>query len=326
MPCLRQKKTDGYVELTSLDEFWSHKFLESLGKTLTAVQFRNEFRAIDINSDKRMGFVEFLIWEYKVDVTNFLQRPQGGGGGEIQKAQDLLNQVTTAFNTAQAALDKATKTENEAKKSKEAAVKSEEAAKVAAEAARKTAADASAKAAEAAAAAGEQQAAVNDLKSQEDAYSAKTKELEAKCEAGGVSGMKAKNELAQHQAEDPLPLRKAKLSATAAAKKTEKAKQVADAASAAAETAKQAADAAAVAAEKDRIRAEEAAITAEKDRVSAEAAVEEGQKKLAEAEAYLEEQKAKGTGETHGTFWWLDRELKERKDHMPKTGKAKLLF
>jgi len=47
---------------------------------------------------------------------------------------------------------------------------------------------------------------------------------------------------------------------------------------------------------------------------------------LAEAEAYLEEQKAKGTGETHGTFWWLDRELKERKQYMPKSGNAKLLF
>jgi len=160
------KKTDGYVELTSLDEFWSHKFLESIGKTLTAVQFRTEFRAIDINSDKRMGFVEFLVWEYKVDVKSLLQRPQGGGGGEVQKAQDLLNQVTIAFNNAQAALDQATKTENEAKKSKEAAVKSEEAAKVAAEAARKTAAESATKAAEATAAAAEQQAAVNDLKSQ----------------------------------------------------------------------------------------------------------------------------------------------------------------
>jgi len=90
--------------------------------------------------------------------------------------------------------------------------------------------------------------------------------------------------------------------------------------------AKKAAESAAAAAEQDRKGAEVAAAVAEKDRVHAESALEEAQKKLAEAEAYLEEQKAKGTGETHGTFWWMDRELQERKQYMPKSGKAKLLF
>jgi len=49
-------------------------------------------------------------------------------------------------------------------------------------------------------------------------------------------------------------------------------------------------------------------------------------KKVAEAEAYLEEQKRKGAGDKKGTFWWIERELKERKEYMPKTGSAKLLF
>jgi len=182
----QEKKGTTYEVCSSLDEFWSHKFLEGIGKTLTAIQFRNEFRSIDINSDKRMGFVEFCVWEYKVEVKTLLTRPQGGGGGEVQKAQELLDQVAKAFNAAQDALDQATKTETAAIRAKEAAVKSESAAKAAADAARKTAEESAARAAEAAAAAAEQQAAVDDLKAQEDAYAAKTQELTAKAEAGGV--------------------------------------------------------------------------------------------------------------------------------------------
>jgi len=117
--------------------------------------------------------------------------------------------------------------------------------------------------------------------------------------------MKAKNELAQHLGEDPLPLRKAKITAEAAAKKLDKANKTAQEAKSAAEA---------------------AAATAEKDRVSAEEAVQEGQRQVEAAEKFLEEQKAKGTGKTEGTFWWLDRELAERKKYMPKTGNAKLLF
>jgi len=292
------KKPESYSEGHSLDEFWSHKFLESIGKTLSVVQFRQEFKKIDANTDKEMGMVEFLLWEYNQSVDELLKRPQGGESGEVERAQQLLQEVSKAFHDAQEALNKATHTEEEALKKKEVSNKS--------------AAEASKTAAAAAAAAGEQQAAVDALKAQEDAYNSKTDELKTKAEAGGVSGMRSKNELAQHLSEDPLPLRKAKITAEAAAKKTEKANKEA-------QSAKEAAD-------RDAKHAEEAAELAEKDRKTAEAAVHEGEKKLAEAEAYLEEQKAKGTGETHGTFWWLDRELAERKKYMPKTGKAKLTF
>jgi len=127
----------------------------------------------------------------------------------------------------------------------------------------------------------------------------KTKELEAKSEGSGVSAMRSKNELAQHLGEDPLPLRKAKLTTEAATKKAEKARKA----------------------------AEEAYAKAETDRKIAEQAVHEAQKKLNEAEAFLQQEMAKGAGgETPGTFWWMDRELQERKKYMPKVGNAKLLF
>jgi len=350
----KDKRAENYAQNHSLDEFWSHKFLESHGKTLTIIEFRNEFKKIDANFDKRMSFLEFLIWEFNIPLKELMLRPQGADAGEILKAQELLDQVSVAFSEAQRALDQATEAERAAEKAENTARDSEHRAKLSAEAAKKTAeaakhaadiaakdaAAAKARADAAAAAAAEQQQAFDDLKSQEDAHAAKTKELEAKAEAGGVAGMKAKNELAQHKAEDPLPLRTAKLKAGAAAKKSEKSKQEAADAAAAAEKSKHAADTAAASAEKDRINAENAAAEAAKfraeaekataaakhDRYLAEKAVEDAQKKVAEAEAYLEEQKRKGAGDKKGTFWWIERELKERKEYMPKTGSAKLLF
>jgi len=292
------KANGDYAEGSLLDEFWSHKYLESIGKTMTIVDFRNEFKKIDQNFDKQMGMVEFLVWHYKLSTVELLARPQGGASAELQRAQEMLAAVEVAFTQARAALEQAAVTEAEANKRKEAALATAATAKSAADAA--------------AAAAAEQQAAVDALKAQEDAYAAKTKDLTAKSEAGGVSGMRSKNELAQHLQEDPLPLRKAKLTAEAAAKKTDKANKEAQSAK---EEADKAAD-----------QSAKAAAAAESDRQKAEEAVAKGEAEMAAAEKYLEEQKAKGTGKTEGTFWWLDRELAEKKKFMPKSGKAKILM
>jgi len=96
-----------------------------------------------------------------------------------------------------------------------------------------------------------------------------------------VAQNKAKAELAQHLAEDPLPLRKAKITLEAALKKAEKARAPFEAAT-----------------------------------KLAEDALEEARKKLADAENYLEEVKKK-PGSSHGTFWWMDRELQEKKKFLP---------
>lgn len=61
----------------------------------------------------------------------------------------------------------------------------------------------------------EQRAAVDELKSQEDKYNKQVSDLEAKSKdanASTVSKNKAAAELAQLKQEDPLPLRKAKIS------------------------------------------------------------------------------------------------------------------
>eukprot|EP00808_Paulinella_micropora_P029264 g38474.t1 len=83
----------------SLDEFWSHKFLEDVGQTLTVVKFRQEFKEIDINFDKKMAMLEFLLWHYQTEqakawsnVTEMLKRPQGTNE-ELKKAQKALKAV-----------------------------------------------------------------------------------------------------------------------------------------------------------------------------------------------------------------------------------------
>eukprot|EP01089_Gocevia_fonbrunei_P007764 TRINITY_DN1903_c0_g1_i1.p1 TRINITY_DN1903_c0_g1~~TRINITY_DN1903_c0_g1_i1.p1 ORF type:complete len:291 (+),score=111.70 TRINITY_DN1903_c0_g1_i1:91-963(+) len=78
-------------------------------------------------------------------------------------------------------------------------------------------------------------AALRELKAQEDEYNSTTENLKRKSEEGGqVSRNRAKNELAQHLGQDPLPLRRAKITTEAAHKKADKAKQEAEAAEAAA--------------------------------------------------------------------------------------------
>jgi len=138
------------------------------------------------------------------------------------------------------------------------------------------------------------------VQSQEKAYNSKTEDLKKKSEEGtGVQQNKAKAELSQHLAGDPLPLRKAKITNEAAVKKAEKATKAAEAAAAAATQAKEA----------------------------AEQAVEAAKGKVAEAEAYLEEVKNK-PGSAQGAIWWMERELHETRAYLPtaKGGYAKKNF
>jgi len=171
------------------------------------------------------------------------------------------------------------------------------------------------------------------LKTQEDAYNNRTNELRRVSEdesVGLVTRNKTKNELAQHLAQDPLPLRKAKITQEAAVKKADKASQIAAAARqaaeqtrVAAEKARQAAEAAAREAEKQARDASNARQAAEKAREAsarakdaADAAMEAARVKVDEAEAYLAEVKSR-PGNAYGALWWIERELHEAKAFMP---------
>eukprot|EP01121_Diplochlamys_sp_Union-15-3_P018126 TRINITY_DN653_c0_g1_i1.p1 TRINITY_DN653_c0_g1~~TRINITY_DN653_c0_g1_i1.p1 ORF type:complete len:336 (-),score=109.06 TRINITY_DN653_c0_g1_i1:48-1028(-) len=267
-----------------LDEFNAHRFLEAFGETKTIKELREAIARTDIDFNKRMALIEYCLWKFGKKVEDFLKRPQGDSK-EIEALQELMNSIQRDLLEAQ-------------KKAETSAKKAEESEKKAKDSANKEAA--------AKKAAQELQDALNELKKQEESYKAKTEALKKKSEdenLGVVARNKAKNELAQHLAEDPLPLSKAKLTTEAATKKAEKTKKEA---------------------EEARKVAEEAAKAAKEAAKAADAAVDDLQVKFKEAEDKLEEAKSQGVGQ--GNVWWMERELSEARKFMPTKAKLKESF
>jgi len=319
----------------ALDELEAHRFLEAFGEAHTVLQMRAQLRktgALGENErPKTVPLTHYLLFKYEVDWHKLVNAPQGDNSAQIAEAQDKLQAVQDAFDAstqadaeASAALKEAVARENEAK-AREADAKAREADAVATENEAK-AREAEAREAEAPfkVAQEEVERALAEVKKQEDAYNSKTAELKAASEEGGVvSRNRAKVQLDAHLAEDPLPLRKAKITLEAANKKAEKARapfmaatEVASAAREKAEASRKQAEAARHQAEAARKQAEAARGAAEDAKARAEAAVEAAQEAVREAEAYLQELLA-NPGSGHGALWWIDRELTEKKKFMP---------
>jgi len=200
--------------------------------------------------------------------------PQGDPK-ELEAAQALVDEASRALDEVLAQLEQQKKVAAELAE----AEKQAQAAKLVAEEATN-----------------EQKAAAAELQAQEDAYNAKIATLEKKSQEGGVvSRNKAMAELQQVKAEDPLPLRKAKLNQQAAVRKTEKAERAAQEKLNAAEAA--------------RAHAEEVA-------QKLEVASKEAEAKRDEALAFLDKVKASGAGA--GQVWWLQREMYEKQQFLPK--------
>lgn len=247
-PVLYGSKSMEVKETCDLDEMKSHRILEILGETMTVQALRKRLKALDIDNNHRMALSEYLLDHFKQSPADLVNSPQG-----------TLD--TSIIDAAQAQCDAAQDLLNKAVDAKKECDIAEAPLKKANE---------------------ELQAAVDEIKSIEDAMAEKKAKLTALAEGGGVKGMRAKNELAQMDAEDPLPLRKAKITQAAALKRVEKARKPFALATAAAEEARKAAEAAFV-----------------------------------EANQTLEELKAKG-GTPNGSIWWMQRTLQEKQKYMPK--------
>lgn len=249
-----------------LDEMQSHIFLEKTGEALTVMALRKKLSALDIDNNKRMALSEFMLNHFTKTPKELCEAPQGDiDPVKLKACEEAVSAASAALNAAVA--------------NKEAADKAATAA-----AAAKSASDA---------AEAEVKAAVDDLKRQEDEHKAKIDKLEATANdtsLGAVKKNKAANELAQLKAEDPLPLRKAKITQEAALKKAEKA-------------AKKCAE--------EKLAAEAAAAAAAESLVASEQAFEEAEKQLK-----LLTQGSDGV--SHGKVWWMNRELAEKKKFMPR--------
>jgi len=234
-----------------LDELKAHIFLEKMGETLTVRELRKRLQELDIDNNKRMALSEYMLAKYKKTPQQLVNAPQGDADeAKLNAAQEQLNRAQDQLSQVQDALEK--------QKAAEAKVKAAEA---------------------------ELQAAVKELEALEAAYKAKCAELEgiANSDAGAVKKNKAKNELAQLQAEDPLPLRKAKLTQGAALKRVEK----------------------------ERVAMEAATEAVREEVAKAEAAVQE-------AVEQIEAIKKAGGGVALGAVWWMEREIIEMRKFMPK--------
>jgi len=306
---------------TGLDELNAHRFLESFKETLTVQELRGRLRETGALSatakPKLVPLVHYLLFKYKCDFRALVNASQGDNAKEIAEAQRKLDEVSVAMaesdarakeasaalREAQATEKEAISRENEAKETQAAAVARENEARVR---------EAPFKAAQE-----ELNAALADVKSQETARDSKTEELKRKSNEGGVVQQnKAKAELAQHMATDPLPLSKAKITLEAATKKAEKARAPFDAATKEAEAARAIADHAAKEATNARKNAEKAKQASENAKNAADHALDEARARVDEAEQYLEELKSK-PGSAHGALFWMDRELHEKKAFLP---------
>lgn len=299
------KTRDEFVLGTDLDEFYAHVLLETFDETLTVVEMREALKAIDVTKDSRMSLIEYLIWKYKIAVQACEKAPQGGSTEELVAAQEQLAAVEAAMRDVAAKLERqqAALAENNRK------LKEVEAARAAAEQAyaELKAAEDAVRAAEA-----ELAAAVAELKRQEEEHANKCNSLRAKKEdesLGVVARNKASNELEQLLAEDPLPLRRAKITQEAALRKVQKERKIAEEKTAVAQ------------AKRDELVQKERELEHASQQLAAavaelEAAYDDLQKQMAEAEEKLEEAKSKG-GVPFGQLWLIERELYEADARLP---------
>jgi len=175
------------VNGNGLDEVNAHRFLEGFNETMTVQEMRTKMRST--------GALE---------------------ANERPKVTALVHIGLVKFNLDWHALVNASQGSNPAELKK--AQQQLEEVRIAFELCRQ--AEAPFKAAQE-----ELESALRDVQSQEQSYQGKISDAKKRSEEGGaVSRGKASAELAQLQAEDPLPLRKAKITLEAAQKKAEKAR------------------------------------------------------------------------------------------------------
>lgn len=181
-----RKKKEG----NELDEFEAHRFLEQLGETLTVQAMRNKLRDIDIDFNKRMALIEYLMFRYNKSVKQVANAPQGGGSqSKIDEAQAKVAEANAAFDDMTARLNEEKKAEAENKQALQELT--------------------------------EQQMAFANKK-------AELQRKKDDPNVGTVSRGRASNELDQLLASDPLPLQRAKINQEATVRKCERSRKAAE--------------------------------------------------------------------------------------------------
>jgi len=254
---------------------------------------------------EKMALLEYLCFKYEKNIPDIINAPQGDNTEALEKAQAELRAVQESLALVQNQLEDQKRAKEEVQnKLNNQKRKLEEHKERLRE--QKAAEEQLRKAKE------EQAAAVSELNNQELSFQNQIKDLTQRSETGDsiVAKNKAKQELAQLKQENPLPLRRAKITQEAALRKVEKQTKEAEVATRELEK---------VAKELERVAAELeiAKRHAEESTKKVEAAVRETEARMEEAQNFLEEVKRKG-GVAYGAIWWMERELIEAKKYLPR--------
>jgi DNA repair exonuclease SbcCD ATPase subunit len=234
-----------------LDQFWSAKFLEDNDKAITALERKNALKDIDKNNDGKMSLIEYLLWKFKKSTKAVVDAPQGSNVDALKKAQAQLDAVQKSLDEVIASIEKLRLEREQLAKLK---LELEEADRA--------------------------------LAAEQKAYNDKCSALETKIADPSTSSMqksKAQNELAQLKSEDPLPLRRAKITSEAAIRKVEQQEKAV------------------------------AAAIADMERKQDELA-----KKLEEAREQLVRIQQQGGEGGKGAIWLMNRKLYEGDSYLPK--------
>lgn len=307
------------AEGSELDKIMAAKLLELHDETMTYEDRKAALQEIDVNNDGLMSFVEYLIWKFGKGVDETVNAKQGKSQ-EIAACQAVIDRALAMLPEIEAKLE----AQRAAQREVDAALAEVRAAKAEAEAALVVlqAAEAELQAAvdKLAAARAELQAAVDELARQEQAKLdeiARLEQLQADPTVGIVKRGMASNKLLALKDEDPLPLRKAKITQEAALRAVQKRERAAAAAQA--EAAAKTAEHQAKVTELEKKEAELEARRAELATAIAEleASYTEMEKRMHEAHAALEELKQSRCG--LGAVWWMERELYEADESLPRS-------
>jgi len=93
-----------------LDEFSAHRFLEQMGETKRVIELRESLRAIDLDFNKRMALIEYLLFSFKQSIKELLSRPQGSSK-ELEQAEANLKSAQEAVAQLRKELDELKKEE-----------------------------------------------------------------------------------------------------------------------------------------------------------------------------------------------------------------------
>lgn len=328
-----KKKKEG----NELDEWHAHQFLEQIKDVHTVIDLREKLRKMDIDCNKRVALLEFLLFHYGKDVSVLVNKPQGDSK-EIEEAEARVKDVLAKLADLQQKLQEQKAAVVRQKAAVEAQKQAVEAQKLAAEkqkqlelAAAEAVVKQRAAEEELAKAEAAMRAALEDVLSQEKAFKSQCEKLEKLSkddQVGAVAKNKAAAELAQLKCKDPLPLQRAKITQQAAVKRVERERKVAADASVKAEADRVAAVAARAAAEEKARQLEEKKRQLEEETRQLEEQTRQVEKSLQETEVAFEEaskalEEAKQHGVNHGDVWWLERELAEARKYMPQSMQAR---